>query len=370
LDNLLAVAHEEESQMNNVAGGASKKEKIWIPIVAIGTPLTIGLIIWGVKRKGNERVKEAVEYSPIGNSEQLLKNDIKNSSLVSNVEGTAKDQTKRAASRELEKTDEMLHRCLQRYDRDGRLIAKKEINANTFTKEDADKLSKFYTEKSNLFNFDSYAKKRVNINFELSVRSALRDFLLEAESDHPLHEYEVYLYQSAKEKVKQEVKVTVDTLLQDKGAEKYGTERAINDCIRRDVLYLNTGDHKFDHKRLIDFFEENKDFLTEDGKKFLKEDAIPKQVEKISERELVIDQILANLVADLKNKATVAADNELEVLNNELKLKAESDIRSEKDNVTNSFHAEARKGEVDVEVKVENTMEDERIAGGNLEKDF
>ena len=72
LDNLLAVAHEEESQMNNVAGGASKKEKIWIPIVAIGTPLTIGLIIWGVKRKGSERVKEAVEYSPIGKSEKLL----------------------------------------------------------------------------------------------------------------------------------------------------------------------------------------------------------------------------------------------------------------------------------------------------------
>jgi len=370
LDNLLAVAHEEETQMNNVAGGASKKEKIWIPIVAIGTPLTIGLIIWGVKRKGSERVKDAVEYSPIGKSEKLLENDIIKSSLVSNVEGKAKAEAEQAVNHKIEKTEDMLHRCLQRYDRDGRMIAKEDINADTFTKKDADKLANFYSEKSNLFNFDSFAKKRVNINFELSVRSALRDLLLEAESDHPLHEYEAYLYQSAKDKVKEGEKVTVDMLLKYNEAEKYGNERAINDCISRDVLYLNTGNHEFDHKRLIEFFEENEDFLTENGKIFLKEDAIPKQVEKISERELVIDQILANLVADLKNKATVAADNELEVLNNELKLKAESDIRSEKDNVTNSFHAEARKGEVDVEVKVENTMEDERIAGGNLEKDL
>jgi hypothetical protein len=357
LDNLLAVAHEEETQMNNVAGGASKKEKIWIPIVAIGTPLTIGLIIWGVKRKGSERVKDAVEYSPIGKSEKL-------------VEGKAKAEAEQAVNHKIEKTEDMLHRCLQRYDRDGRMIAKEDINADTFTKKDADKLANFYNEKRNLFNFDSFAKKRVNINFELSVRLALRDLLLEAESDHPLHEYEAYLYQSAKEKVKEGEKVTVDMLLQDNKAEKYGNERAINDCIRRDVLYLNTGNHEFDHKRLIEFFEENKDFLTENGKKFLKEDAIPKQVEKISERELVIDQILANLVADLKNKATVAADNKIEVLNNELKLKAKSAIRSEKNSVTNSLDKEARKGEVDIEVKVENTMEDERIAEKNLAKDF
>jgi len=328
LDNLLAVAHEEESQMNNVAGGASKKEKIWIPIVAIGTPLTIGLIIWRVKRKGEvvdtfDRDKENnVRWNKALN--EFGKNDeevlhefydeekkvwILPKATAGNLKREVVVSTEKKAQLEEYKIEDMMHSMVQRVDDDGKRIAIKDINYvdlhGLATFDEAGQYKVFYQENSEYFNFEAYAKEKFQKDVKMvmikhginekeamtkEIKKSLSNFIDEARGGHQLDTYEESVYKLVTNDItKSSADIAANLYNNSDKIKSFGEKRAITEIISKDVKTLSNGSTQ----KLIEFFTDQEQFLTTSGKDFLKKE---------------LDQKLNSEKSLLKNKVIIKID--------------------------------------------------------------
>jgi len=348
LDNLLAVAHEEETQMNNVAGGVSKKEKIWIPIVAIGTTLTIGLLIWGVKRNGEmgdtpERYKEALNELGKNHEEVLLEFYDKEKKVfilpkvpAENLKREVVVSTEKKAQLEEFKIEDMMHSMVQRVDRDGKRIARKDINDHDMyergisTFDEAEEYKEFYKENSEYFNFEAYAKEEFQKNvknimikngineqaaIEKEIKKSLSNFIEEARGGHQLDTYEESVYKLVTNDItKSSADIAANLYNNSDKIKSFGEKRAITEIISKDVKTLSNGSTQ----KLIEFFTDQEQFLTTSGKDFLKKELDQKlNAEKSLLKNKVITKIdevrpeANNIVRREESKLIIKTEDEL-----------------------------------------------------------
>ena len=338
LDNLLAVAHEEETQMNNVAGGVSKKEKIWIPIVAIGTPLTIGLIIWRVKRNGEvpdpfgENKENHVRWNKalneLGkNHEEVFYDNEKKvwilpKATADNLKREVVVSTGKKAQLEEYKIEDMMHSMVQRADVDGKRIAIKDINNDKLnglaTFDEAGEYKQFYQENREYFNFEAYAKEKFQKDVKMvmikkginekeamtnEIKKSLSNFIDEARGEHQLDTYEESVYKLVKNDItKSSADLAANLYNNSDEIKSFGEKRAITEIISKDVKTLSNSPIQ----KLIEFFTDEEQFLTTSGKDFLKKE---------------LDQKLNAEKSLLKNEVIIKID--------EVKPKANNIVRRE-----------------------------------------